>query len=286
MNNNGKNFKSKIIYWITLILLIVLIFFAYRYYQSNNFNDFVRSEANVYTSSFKRDNDIKYGKNMSYRIISPDFNDAMFYKTVKVKKNQAYRVTCMVKTDSVISDKNNSGIGAQISIEGSTERSNAISGTSEWEKIELIFNSKDRESINLGFRLGGYLGQAKGTAWFSEFKIEEGVADNSSDWKFACFIFEQINVNLSGRIVKVNVSEDDINDITNTIDRFESTCRILSNGKMTATCDNYIIKEPLISLSYDDEFAYYAAPEDIDKYIKNTIKEKDYDHIFVVVKLR
>ena len=40
-----------------------------------------------------------------------------------------------------------SGVGAQISIEGTTERSTAISGTEDWQKIELIFNSKDTSII-------------------------------------------------------------------------------------------------------------------------------------------
>ncbi len=286
MGKGNKSLKNRIVYWVMLTMLSILVYFAYRYYQSNNYNDFVRSEGKVYTSSFKRDDKIKYDDKMSYRIISPEFNDAMFYKTVKVEKNHAYKVSCMVKVDSVIAEKYNSGVGAQISIEGSTERSNAISGTTDWEKIELIFNSKNRESVNIGFRLGGYLGQAKGTAWFSDFKIEEGVADTSNEWKFACFIFEQVNVNLDGKIVKVKVDQNDISDITNTLDRFESTCKTLSNGKMEAKCDKYIIKDPLTSLSYDDEFAYYAASEDVDKYIRKTIKENDYDHIFIVVKLR
>ena len=41
-------------------------------------------------------------------------------------------------------------------------------------KIEMIFNSKDREEVDIGFRLGGYLGNCTGTAWFSDFTFEEG----------------------------------------------------------------------------------------------------------------
>ena len=87
------------------------------------------------------------------------------------------------------------GIGAQISIEGSTERSIAIQGTNEWQKIELIFNSKNRDSINIGFRLGGNLGLAKGKAWFSDFKLEEGTTNSNNEWKFACLILKTTDVN-------------------------------------------------------------------------------------------
>lgn len=75
----------------------------------------------------------------------------MFYQTIKVKKNQPYRVTCMVKTKDVQAKEEKSGVGAQISIEGTTERSVAIVGTQDWQKIEFIFNSKNREEINIGF---------------------------------------------------------------------------------------------------------------------------------------
>ena len=169
---------GKITNVITIMILIVLLYFAYQYYESNNFRDFVRSEANLYTSKFKKDNEIKYMDKRTYEIISDEYNDAMFYKSVKVEKNQPYKVTCMVKTQDIISEEQKSGIGAQISIEGTTERSVAIQGTNEWQKIELIFNSKNRETVNIGFRLGGYLGEAKGKAWFADFKLEEGIIGN------------------------------------------------------------------------------------------------------------
>ncbi len=121
MNQNRK--KSKISYFISLAMLLIILYFAYQYYQLNNFNDFVRSETNLYTSNFTRDDEIKYTNKKSYKIESPEYNDAMFYQTIKVKKNQPYRVTCMVKTKDVQAKEEKSGVGAQISIEGTTERS-------------------------------------------------------------------------------------------------------------------------------------------------------------------
>ena len=40
----------------------------------------------------------------------------------------------------------------------------------------------------------------KGTAWFSDFTLEEGIAENDNNWKFACFILESTDVNLNGKI--------------------------------------------------------------------------------------
>ena len=287
MPKRQKTLKNRIAYSITLIILLILLYFAYQYYQSNNFNDFVRSEVDLYTSNFKRDSKIKYSNTRSYKIESPDYNDAMFYKTVQVEKNTPYKVTCMVKTNGVEAQDMLSGVGAQIAIEGTTERSVAISGTQDWQKIELIFNSKNREEVNIGFRLGGYLGQAKGEAWFSDFTIEEGITSkNDNNWKFACFIFETTDVTVNGQRIQLSVTQSDINDIKNTLNRFQNSCEDLSKGKMTADVDIYQVGIPLTKLSYDNEFGYYVAPEDVEEQIKSTITKGDYDHIFVVIRLR
>lgn len=55
---------------------------------------------------------------------------------------------------------------------------------------------------------------------------------------------------------------------------------------MTAKCDVYEIDTPLSKLSYDNEFGYYVAAEDVENQIKDTIATNDYDHIYVVIKLR
>lgn len=283
---NKKNKMGKVTYIITLIILFIILYFAYEYYQENNFNDFIRSETNLYTSEFKRDKNEKYSKHRSYQITSEEYNDAMFYKEVKVEKNTPYRVTCMVKTSEVEAEKESSGIGAQISIEGTTERSVAIQGTNDWQKIELIFNSKNRESVNIGFRLGGYLGKAKGKVWFSDFTLEEGTIENDNEWDFACFIFNQTDVNIDGKSIQIEMTNNDIKDITNTIKRFERSCADLSNGKMKANCDIYQINTPLSQLSYDETFGYYVSAENIESQIKDTIANNNYDHIFVIVRLR
>lgn len=285
MTNKKKSLLGRVVYIVTVIILCVLVYYAYQYYQSNNFNDFIRSEANLYTSEFKRDDNIKYNDKRSYSINSDEYNDAMFYEEVNVEKNQPYKVTCMVKTENVKAKDGNSGVGAQISIEGSTERSVAIQGTSDWQRIELIFNSKDRDTINIGFRLGGNLGEAKGKAWFSDFTLEEGVTENNNDWDFACFIFKTTNVNINNNQINLEVTDSDIRDIENTISRFENSCYILSEGKMTANCDIYELDTPLSKLSYDEEFGYYVAPEDVENQIKDIISNNNYDHIFVVVRL-
>jgi len=53
-----KQKKHKISYLVSLAILFILLYFAYQFYQKNNFNDFVRSETNVYRSHFSRDKEV------------------------------------------------------------------------------------------------------------------------------------------------------------------------------------------------------------------------------------
>ena len=68
---------------ITLIILLTILYFAYQFYQENNFNDFIRKESNLYTAEFKRDNEVKYSNQRSYRIKTDEYNDAMFSKEIR-----------------------------------------------------------------------------------------------------------------------------------------------------------------------------------------------------------
>ena len=277
-----KNKVTNIISWLVIIVILILTF---NFYKSNNFNDFVRSELNLHTSDFKRDNKVKYSKSSSYKINSEELNDATFYKKVKVQKNTPYKVTCMVKTENVIAENDISGVGAQISIIGTTEKSTAITGTQDWQKIEMIFNSKNREEVDIGFRLGGYLGKSTGTAWFSDFTLSEGTHTENEDWKFACFIFENTDVVMDDKEIKISMTDNDIYEIKDTIKRFETTIYELSQKSMTADCDVYKISNPITKLTYDEEFGYFVASEDIEDSIKDIISKNDYDHIFAIIRL-
>ena len=81
------------------------------------------------------------------------------------------------------------------------------------------------------------------------------------------------------------MTDDDINDIKDTINRFEKTASSLSNNKMTANCDIYKTSDPINKLTYDEEFGYYVSAEDVEKSIKDIIQKNDYDHIFVIIRL-
>lgn len=168
---------GKVLYLIILIVLIIVAYYVYGIYKSKNFNEFVRTEYKLYTSLFVRDDKVKYSDIDSYKIVSDKENDAMFYKTIQVNPNTPYKVTCMVKTQDVKTSKEISSGGAHISIANTVEKSESIVGTNDWQKLEFIFNSKNRTSVNVGFRLGGYDDNCTGIAWFSDFNIEVGTRE-------------------------------------------------------------------------------------------------------------
>ena len=232
MRRKKKSIVKRIISFIFLIVAIIALIKVYDIYKYQDFNNFIRAEKYPYSSIFIRDRQIKVDERNSYKIQSDMFNDAIFYETIDVEPQTPYKVTCLVKTENVEKSENNYGGGAQISIEASTERSKAISGTNDWTQLVLYFDSKNRTQVNIGFRLGGYDNTCKGTAWFTDMKCEAGNADNTNTWNFVCFIFKNINVNINqtGTVENYNFSIDksEIELVEDDMERFKYTCEKFS----------------------------------------------------------
>jgi hypothetical protein len=289
LNNQTGKILGKIMYILIIIVIIYAIIKLYNICRKENFNDFIKAEYIPEVSEFKRDEEVKFSEANSYKIISEKNNDAMFYKTIEVEKNTPYKVTCMVKTENIKTLKEASNAGANICIADTMEKSKSIVGTNEWQELEFLFNSKNRTSISIGFRLGSYDDSCTGTAWFSDFSIEKGTKENKTHWKFVGFIIENTEVvvetNNTKKEVKLNMSQTDITDIKNNMDRFINTCKELTKNKMTAEYDLIAVKSPLTSLSYDIQNGYYVAPQNVKSLIQAYLEKKDYDHIFVIVRL-
>ena len=192
----------------------------------------------------------------------------------------------MVKTKDVEnSSKKNNG-GAHISVVDSVEASKCISGTNDWQKLEFIFDSKNRDTIKIGFRLGGNDTNSKGTAWFSEFKLEEGIESNSNNWNVACFVMKNIDTELkNGQKLKLSMELKDVESIKTNMQRFVTSCKSLSDGQMTAQYDVYEIEEPIKTITYSEEYVYYVDSADVEDIITPYLDKKEYDYIFVAVRL-
>lgn len=279
--------KRGLSYYIVLGLLILAVIFLYQKYQTRNFNKFNLMEYNLHSSIFSRDKEVKYLEEASYKIESKEANDAMFVQTISVNPHTAYRISCMVKTQDVKAQKGLLSAGAHISIADTVEKSDSVVGTKDWQRIELLFNSRNRTTVDVGFRLGGYEDNCTGTVWFSDFKIESGLADTSNNWKFVCFIFEELDIQIGENKERLNLkmTSSDINDMQNNMGRFQTSCQSLSNNQMHIEYDTFVISEPIKTLSYDSDHGYYVAPEDVKDIIKPYLEQKEYDYIFVALRM-
>ena len=68
-----------------------------------------------------------------------EFNDATIYKEIEVEPNTPYKISCMAKTKDVICEKKNEDGGVVIGLLDTTEYSEPITGTKDWQKIEKVF---------------------------------------------------------------------------------------------------------------------------------------------------
>ena len=281
-----KVFLKNVIFLANFFLIAILVMNSL--YKKIGFGYFKKVISKPGITFFTRDNKIKYSDNNSYKIESKDYNNATFYKNIKVEKNTAYRITCMIKTEDVeILDKSYENSGAKISLLNCAEQSKGVIGTSDWQLVSLLFNSGENSDLNVGFMLGGdcEFGNVKGKAWFSDFKIENGQLDEYNNWKFVCFVFKNIDVTLNGINYKYSMTDNDVYQIKNCIKGFESTCSYFSNNQMNASCKIIEIDTPIKTLSYDKEKGYYLDPKDVSENIDKYLNLDYYDHIFVCTRL-
>ncbi len=285
MYKEKRSILSKIGSFIFFIIVIVTLVGLYNFYQENYFNGCAKVVTTPNITKFTRDTVVKYSTENSYKIESNTYNDAIFYKEIEVKPNTPYKLTCMVKTENVEAEQEISLSGAQICIIDTTECSQSITGTNEWQQLEFLFNSKNRETVKIGFRLGGNKEDVKGTAWFSDFKLEEGTASTDTNWNVACFILKNVDITLNNQKIKLNMSSEDINTLKADLVRYKDACKELSGNRMTVTYDVFEIDDPLTSVSYSEQFQYYVDPVDVKDILNQYIKSEEYDHVFVAVRL-
>lgn len=280
-----KKVRQVLSYIVMVVAIIVLVIF-YNKYNFNNFDKNIRLKD---ATEFVRDNKVKYSKSSSYKIENKEYNDAMFSQKISVTPNTPYKITCMVKTNNIKKQEESVKGGACIYLEELEETSKMITDANDWQELSIMFNSKSETEINVGFRLGGNSNLVKGSAWFSDFKLEKGIASTSNIWNMACFIFPNIdvNVNVDGKSqnVKLQMSADEIATVQTNLARFKASIKEISNGKIAINYKDYIIDKPIKSISYDNENGYYVSEDDIYEYINSYVEENEYDHIYVAFRM-
>ncbi len=270
---------------ITNIITIAIIILAILIYRKYDFNFYTKGVVEENKTKFSRDSQIKYSKSRSYKIENIEENDAMFFKEINVTPDTPYRVSCMIKTEDVKNSQNNPMSGAQICINNSEEHSMVLSGNNDWTKVDFYFNSKSNNTIEIGFRLGGNLLKASGTAWFSDLTIEQGITDESNTWKFGCFVIENINAQAGNKTVNVSMSNNQKQEVNQNIKDFKTSIEEMSNRKINVEYEVINITEPLTTLSFEEENGYYISEKDAYPLINDYVQAKEFDHIFICANL-
>lgn len=270
---------------LTIFLIIILIK-SFNVLKENYFNGFEKAVRDPSTQTvFSRDSKIKYSENSSYKIKSVEYEDATFYKEIEVQPNTPYKISCMVKTQDVnCEDKNKDG-GVTIGLLETTEYSKPITGTNDWQYVEYMFNSRDRDKVKISFRLGGNSNNCTGTAWFSDFKLEKGTPNIDTKWNIGCFIIKELNVNIDGKQYKFNINSQDIENAKLNIARYKEDCYNFSNKKMTVDYEIIEVEEPITDITYSKEHGYYLSYENIRDLVYEIAKQKEFDHIFVICRM-
>ncbi len=155
--------------------------------------------------------------------------------------------------------------------------------------MEFIFNSRNNDTVDIGFRLGGNGENCKGTAWFSDFKLEKGISSTDTKWNMVCFICKNVDVMLeqNGQTqeLKFSMSDEDVETMKDNMARLENACSSLSDGKMSIDYKVIEIDEPITSISYDEAHGYYVDPINVKDLIDLYVQQDEYDHIFIAVRL-
>lgn len=112
------------------------------------------------------------------RISSRTGADAGLKTAFKVDPHTPYRLSGWIKTDEV---KAGSGLGALFNVhELQSPRvvTPALTGTNDWKRVEITFNSGDHRELSINCLLGGW-GHSQGTAWYDDVRVEKVGADEA-----------------------------------------------------------------------------------------------------------
>jgi len=99
--------------------------------------------------------------------------DLAWRSIVPVKPLSKYRLSGWIKTRDVKPDQGRKGLGALFNLHGSElRRTKGLVGTSDWTRLELVFETGyDEYEVQVNCLFGGW-GLATGTAWYDDLSLE------------------------------------------------------------------------------------------------------------------
>ncbi len=105
----------------------------------------------------------------SVKIESTRGGDLSWYIIVEVKPFSKYKLSGWIKTENLETDNSEGALLNLHNLQG--VRTNALTGTNDWTKVETEFETEDQDSIHINCLFGGW-GLATGTAWYDDIALE------------------------------------------------------------------------------------------------------------------
>jgi len=108
----------------------------------------------------------------SAQLTSQQGADASLSQTVAVQRHGRYRLSGWIKTDAVTPLGDAYGALFNVhELQNPRVVTPAVTGTHDWTRVEVEFDSGDHEAFTINALLGGW-GRARGTAWFDDVVVE------------------------------------------------------------------------------------------------------------------
>lgn len=127
----------------------------------------------------------------SIAIHSPTPNDARWVQTVTVKPHTVYELSGWIKTEGVEHSPEVVDAGANLTVMGTWDRSEALFGTNDWTFRRLRFNSGESTAVTVGARLGFSAGTTAGSAWFDDLRLAPVTRSLPARWRMLVLIYDR-----------------------------------------------------------------------------------------------
>ncbi len=184
----------------------------------------------------------------SIKLENTDYNISYVEKTYDVEPYTTYRFSAMVKYSGYALSP-----GAEFPRSGAcvgkayTYDNSGYTTSSDWTFMEYEFSTGKETTYDLALQNGIFYGECKGTAWFSDVKLEK--AEVTDSWNILAVFFKNMDaaVTLNGKTIhhKRSLTEAKIDEInTYCLDKLPTLLKDLSDNKMTVnSIDRYYVDE-------------------------------------------
>lgn len=236
-------------------------------------------------SLFFLDRNDKVDGEYSIKIVNEEANDASVEKLFNIEPGCSYTFSAMVKFEG---DTYSSG--ASIGIAESTQHSEFVQ-TDSWTYVSFDFDSGSSSEIVLCLRNGMYNEPCKGTAWFSDVKLEKNVTDVNRRYNILTVFFRNADVDIdgSGENFTQSMTDSDIGYLTNVMNNLYTSFSDISDGLLTVSNIDFVeAVVPVTELAYSEEYGYYLNENssDVSATLDYFTSLDTYDQIICIAPIR